>query len=264
MQKKLLRWTRIAALCAAAGLAPAASATAFSTNYSDLWWNPTESGWGANITQQADVMFVTFFVYGPSGQPVWYVATLEYAGAATDGTLTWTGDLYQTSGPWFGTFWNPLLYAQRKVGTATFQSAFVAQATLSYSVDGVPVVKSVERQTLRNNDFGGTYYGGTVDVTNNCTNPANDNLLTEDSGQITITQNGTLIQIRAPSCTFTGTYTQQGQIGRADTNYVCTNSATGTATFFDLRVETSGVVGRYTGVDFSCRFDGNIGGYRRL
>jgi hypothetical protein len=263
MSNKPMRWLRVALLCAATGLAPAASGTSFSTNFSDLWWIRNESGWGANVTQQDDVMFVTFFVYGASGQPVWYVATLEYAGANFAGELVFTGDLYQTTGAWFGTGWNPLLYSVRRVGTAAFQAGEVARATLSYTVDGVPVVKFVERQTLRLDDYEGTYYGGTVDVTYGCSNPVNNGIRTEDSGQIRITHNGPLITIRAPTCTFVGTYVQQGQLGRADTNYVCTNNATGVATFFDLRVETSGIVGRYDGVDLACRFDGNIGGYRR-
>jgi hypothetical protein len=192
------------------------------------------------------------------------VATLEYAGTNFAGQLVFTGDLYVTAGPWFGSpVFNPNLVARRQVGTATFQAGEVARATLSYSVDGVPVVKLVERQTLRLDDYEGTYYGGTVDVTYGCSNPVNNGFRTEDSGQLRITHNGPLITIRAPTCTFSGTYSQQGQLGRADTNYLCTNGAAGTATFFDLKIETSGIVGRYDGVDVSCRFDGNIGGYRR-
>ena len=258
-----MRWARTALLCMGIGLAPAAGATSFSTNFSDLWWIPAESGWGANVTQQADVMFVTIFVYGPSGLPTWYVATLNYTTAAPDGSLIFVGDLYTTTGPWFGTFFNPALVTSRKVGTATFRAAFVAQATLTYTVDGTVVTKEIERQTLRADDMSGTYFGGTADVTYNCINPFLNNLLTEDAGQLNVTQVGPLITIKAPTCMFAGTYAQQGQLGRADTTYVCTNGAVGTTTFFDLHVETSGIVGRYTGRDPVCSFDGNIGGYRK-
>ena len=244
-------------------LGPAAGATQFSTNFSDLWWVPSESGWGANISQQSDTMFVTIFVYGPSGQPIWFVATLDYLFAAPDGSLVWSGDLYQTAGAWFGTTWNPSLYTSQKVGTATFRAALVAQATLTYSVDGIVVTKQIERQLLRNNDNSGSYYGGTTDVSRNCINPLLNNVRTEDEGSLSITQVGPLITIHAPTCTFVGTYSQQGQIGRADTTYVCTNGAVGSVTFFDMHVETSGVVGRYTGRDPICQFDGNIGGYRK-
>src|SRR5450631_3618765 len=30
-----------------------AGATSLTPNFSDLWWNPNESGWGLNISQQA-------------------------------------------------------------------------------------------------------------------------------------------------------------------------------------------------------------------
>lgn len=44
-------------------------------NLTDLWYNPAESGWGANIVQQNDIMVVTLFVYSPTGEPTWYVAS---------------------------------------------------------------------------------------------------------------------------------------------------------------------------------------------
>ena len=46
---------------------------------------PTESGWGANITQQADTMFVTLFVYGQNSSAVWYTATLVFTGESITG-----------------------------------------------------------------------------------------------------------------------------------------------------------------------------------
>lgn len=258
-----MRWARAALLCTGIGLAPAAGATSFSTNFSDLWWIPAESGWGANVSQQADVMFITIYVYGPSGQATWFSGTLHYTVAAPDGAQVFSGDLYQTTGPWFGTTFDTSQVGQRKVGTATFRASVVAQATLDYTVDGTPVTKQIERQTLRNNDMSGSYFGGMADVTYNCINFLLNNRLTEDTGQVNVTQLGPLITIKAPTCTFAGTYAQQGQLGRADTTYVCTNGAVGTTTFFDLHVETSGIVGRYTGRDPLCSFDGNLGGYRK-
>ena len=56
----------------------AASAITTSADYSDMWWNPNESGWGANMIQQEDVIFVTFFVYDSTGKPTWFVACLLY------------------------------------------------------------------------------------------------------------------------------------------------------------------------------------------
>jgi len=62
------------AFVAAVGISLPASATTFSIDYTDLWYIPTESGWGLNVIQQGNVMFATLFVYGTDNTPRWYVA----------------------------------------------------------------------------------------------------------------------------------------------------------------------------------------------
>src|SRR5579862_199993 len=42
------------------------------TNYQDLWWNPTESGWGINLTHQGNTIFATWFTYADQGRPFWF------------------------------------------------------------------------------------------------------------------------------------------------------------------------------------------------
>src|SRR5438552_11226006 len=74
-------------------------ATSFTTDQSDLWWNPAESGWGMQLVHRGSVIFATLFVYDQSNKPIWYVATLNYSGS----NLVWTGDLLLTNGPWLGT-----------------------------------------------------------------------------------------------------------------------------------------------------------------
>ena len=48
------------------------------TNFTDQWWNPDESGWGASILQQGDVLFVDLFVYGADGRPTGCTVTPEW------------------------------------------------------------------------------------------------------------------------------------------------------------------------------------------
>lgn len=36
------------------------------------WWNPAESGRGFNIETQNKTMFITIYVYGQAGDPIWY------------------------------------------------------------------------------------------------------------------------------------------------------------------------------------------------
>ena len=106
-----------AALIALSFIAPApAIAASSSTDQSDLWYIPAESGWGMQLVQRNGTIFATLFVYGPNGAPTWYVATMNPIGA-----FQWSGDLYATTGPWFGTEpFNPANVVATKVGTMTW------------------------------------------------------------------------------------------------------------------------------------------------
>ena len=95
---KLCRAT-CAALAALFFFASPVHSTSFTTDQSDLWWVPNESGWGMQLVQRGSVIFATLFVYDPTGNPTWYTATLD----PMAGNLTWTGDLYATTGPYFET-----------------------------------------------------------------------------------------------------------------------------------------------------------------
>jgi len=259
---KIFRTLATVTLIALAALAPRAMATSFSTNFSDIWSTPGESGWAVNITMQNSTLFASWFVYGADQKPVWYSATLEFIQVTAAGDLVFSGDLYTTTGPWFGAPFDPNQVALRKVGTATFTTHLIESAMLQYSVDGVPVVKQIARYTLRSNDLTGDYMGGTSDVTIGCANPSNNTVYTDAAGPITVTQTGTNVTLKTDSCTFTGTYTQTGQVGAVAGNYSCTGGTSGPFTMFDIRVETSNISGRYLLRNQLCSRDGNFSGAR--
>ena len=52
-----------------------------------LWWNANESGWGATITQQSNMLFITMFVYDSAGNPVWYTVSCAIAGTSCNGDM---------------------------------------------------------------------------------------------------------------------------------------------------------------------------------
>src|SRR5690242_9632895 len=58
-------------------LATPACATSYSTDQSDLWYIPTESGWGIQFVQRGNIIFFTMFVYDATGKPIWYVGTIS-------------------------------------------------------------------------------------------------------------------------------------------------------------------------------------------
>ena len=110
-------------------------------NYTDLWWNPLESGWGLSVTHQSDVMFLAWYVYGGSGRPVWYVASsCQVVGTGCSGSL------YRTTGP----PWGPAFDSSRvrAIASGTVQLTFSDPNTgvLSYTVDGVSGTKVIQRQ----------------------------------------------------------------------------------------------------------------------
>jgi N-acetylmuramoyl-L-alanine amidase len=51
-----------------------ASPVTSGVDYSDLWWNAAESGWGTALVHQGDTVFVAWYAYAESGRDVWYVA----------------------------------------------------------------------------------------------------------------------------------------------------------------------------------------------
>lgn len=114
-------------------------------DYSGLWWSPAESGWGLSIAQGAtNKLFAVWFVYGPSGEPIWY--TLEPGNWTSSAAFTtYTGPIYKTTGPYFGNIFNPVLVGARQVGTGTLSFRYFNKGTLQYTVDGIQGTKNVER-----------------------------------------------------------------------------------------------------------------------
>ena len=64
-----IRSKSIALLLAAACIFGSPAHAATTTDISDLWWIPSESGWGVQFVQEELTIFATMFVYGPNGQP---------------------------------------------------------------------------------------------------------------------------------------------------------------------------------------------------
>ncbi len=107
-------------------------------NYTGLWWNPAEPGWGIDVNQQDGVVFATLFTYDANAQPLWLVASSLRAQA--DGSFS--GDLYQASGPRFDASpWNAA--SVNVVGTMTLSFAGTSQAHVSYTVNGTSVAKDI-------------------------------------------------------------------------------------------------------------------------
>jgi hypothetical protein len=111
-------------------------------DYSDLWWNPHESGWGIGIHRHpSGNMYAAWYTYGADGTPVWF--TLQpgqwvYAD-------TYTGVIYRTTGPYFGGAFDPSRFTIAAVGTGTITFNDHSHAIFSYTLEGISSSRNIER-----------------------------------------------------------------------------------------------------------------------
>jgi hypothetical protein len=110
-------------------------------NYTDLWWNPAEPGWGLNLNHQGAKLFATLFTYEPGGAPLWLV--MSDGPRQPDGS--YQGTLFRTKGPAFNAVpWTGA--TTTTVGTMRLEFPAPDRGVLTYVFDGVTVVKPIERQ----------------------------------------------------------------------------------------------------------------------
>ena len=233
----------------------AAHGNTFMSNFQDLWWNANESGWGVTITHQREVIFLTFFVYGPDGRARWYTGQASFVNNTSQGAAIFSGQMIEATGPWFAVAFNPSLVSARLVGTVTF-TAFLDSATLSYTIDGTTVNKTVTRQTFRNDELTGNYTGQLRQTQSACTFPTPSGTFI-NAGDITISQTGTnfTMTIRTTSdlCTYAGTYNQTGSLGLLQNgNYACNSGLRGTFNLLEVAATLSSVSGRYSASNNVC------------
>ena len=232
-------------------------------DYTDIWWavGGTESGWGVNLIQSQDFIFATFFVYGPAPAktPIWYAGNLT---RQSNGSFS--GGLYQTTGTGIGATWNPADNSATPVGNATFTPTSTTTGTLSYNVGGTNVNKNIARQTLTSIALGGTYYGTGVINTSNCSNPANNGRQIFDVDPVVSQNTGSQLQIQvllgSDTCTFSGTYVQEGLLFRIPTaSYTCTSGINTSATLSEIRATSIGLEGRWTAANVGgCQEDASF------
>lgn len=257
----------IAAICLSLGLSTSATAQNLGTIFSDLWWIPSESGWGVTVDHQQRVMFLTWFIFRADGSPYWVVAALNKVGAngPLAPPLVFTGDLYEVAGPYFGApDFNQAAVTGKKVGTATFTASSFVKATLQYSINGVNVTKNIERQFLQLLDFSGLYLGGVQYQLYNCSISGYNGQIVTEAGTISIDHAGTAFHMSAAansgSCVFNGTYAQTGSLGEVEGTYSCSDGTVGTFGIAGMQWSLVGMSALMVGKNQICEFAGIAGG----
>ncbi len=262
-------------------LPPAATASN-PTDYSDLWWNPAESGWGIGLQRQGDVIFATLFVYGADGAATWLVAPDVRLQSADGAASSWRGTLYRTRGPGFAAPFDAIESAA--VGTATLDFADAEAGVLRYTVDGTPVTRQITRMTWREPSAAGSYHGGFSANVGQCADVGRIGIY-DFLGALTVTQQGNTLTARIVStraglpsnCTFNAAARTTGRLQYWEGAFSCSivtgfddrseniQRVTRTGPFRIDRIAANahGFHGELTAADQDCAFAGHFGGTRR-
>ena len=259
---------RLAAPALATLMTSLSAAAVPGTDYTDLWYLPAETGWGVNLVQQADVVFATLFVYGADNTARWYVAS-DLRG----GTNFFSGTLYQTTGPAFSATWTS---GSTPVAAGAMTLAFSGpnNGTLTYTVNGAPVTKQIQRQTFRSRDLSGNYLGGLAALGSGCPGGATSQVLT--TGYIRVAQSGTEVTfvvdfMRGDTqgrCTYAGDFTPAGRLGTVTGVHTCrvgTIASSGPFTMTEVDAGKTVFGSVYSASDETCQsYSGFFGGVRDI
>ena len=111
-------------------------------NYTDLWWNAAEPGWGINVNQQGETFFATWFTYDADGEGMWLVMP-----AGTGTATRKTGTLYRATGIPLASIDGSAAahFPLPEMGSGTFDVIDASTLRFTYSVNGVSQAKTLQR-----------------------------------------------------------------------------------------------------------------------
>lgn len=113
------------------------------SNYSDLWWTPTESGWGLSLSHHNDQMFGVLYIYDLDGSPTWFTIP---GGTFSSDQKSFRGDIYRTTGPRPDQTFDISRVQSTKVGSASIVFGDANNAILDYTLNDVVLRKAITRQ----------------------------------------------------------------------------------------------------------------------
>jgi hypothetical protein len=114
-------------------------------NYSGMWWNALESGWGLSVSQgSTKQLFAVWFVYDEAGMPTWY--TLEMGGwTGTSFQTEYSGFIFRYTGPYLATAFDQNKVVGTMVGTGTLTFSSANTGRFEYVIAGTRGFKDLAR-----------------------------------------------------------------------------------------------------------------------
>lgn len=225
------------------------SGSARGADYSDLWYNPFEPGYGVNVVQQAENAFVTVFVYGANGEPLWLVSPDAHVVGYIGSFPQFRGTLYKTRGPAFnGGPFDAREVQATPVGTLYLSSTHESVLEVEYTTNGITVRKQLTRQTFARPDVFAWYSGNFKlrvslpggELVGHREYNADFLFHLTESGEAVLRVEEAVSGI----CEYRGPYSQSGRYGYFTGSFTCTRGPGGSFDVTQLELTDSGITGR--------------------
>ncbi|MCB1587761.1 MAG: hypothetical protein KDI56_02550 [Xanthomonadales bacterium] len=113
------------------------------TNYSDLWWNSSEAGWGLTLAHQGNTIFLLWYTYGEGGRDQWISGSSLVLQA--DGSYVGELQRPQMGVPLPQIMGPATSFPVPGFGSATLRFTDGENGTFEYTVDGVTQTKAIQR-----------------------------------------------------------------------------------------------------------------------
>ena len=120
------------------------------TDYSGLWYDPRESGWGLSLHQSpGHTVFGLLFVYDANRQPEWY----SFQGGRWTSSTMWTASVFRTTGPAMtAAAFDTAQVSYVPAGTVSIDFTQApgteGRARLTYTINGTTATKTIQRMPL--------------------------------------------------------------------------------------------------------------------
>ncbi len=111
-------------------------------NHSDIWWTPSQPGWGIHLTEAGNLIFASWYTYASDGKSMWVTGLLQ---RQPDGSFSGPLNRPQSGTPY------PLIngpattFPVPEVGTARIDFIDGERASFQYTLDGISQQKSIVR-----------------------------------------------------------------------------------------------------------------------
>jgi hypothetical protein len=253
----------------------------YSPDFTGLWYDPLQAGWGVHLTTQGRTTFAVLFVYDASHSPAWLVSTVMPGGDFPGLGSYYAGSLYRTTGPTYLLPSDGTAFAANSIGNFSFFKNADSDLKLGFNDGMTTVTRTIQPQTWSSDaaELVGTFDGGVFlkgglqcplpCPSDGCTPfpPGNQAITISAGAASSSTVNIAWGTGTTNACAMTATYTQIGQSGTLTGPLQCASSGSalatiGTLTLSPMSFGPAGFSGLASLQSPNCTYEGTIGGVK--